>query len=191
MRTYLPRLSAPELIHLLRAETAAAHGAPSLHIIGEKEYTIEENFDRLAYGLEDESPFDLGTSIVRLTVEPWVESGYWILETTIERALGPVHTSRQRELTRRYLTLDEFEKELRTPGQQQVNVRVYVETPDVKEDFDRWLAEMRRQHPWSARSASGGEPHGAKTDSLPDRQRVDRRAGDHGNVSLRGRKVSR
>jgi hypothetical protein len=44
------------------------------------------------------------------TIEPRVESGYWILETVIERALGPIPISQEDELTRKDLTLDEFNR---------------------------------------------------------------------------------
>ena len=32
----------------------------------------------------------------------------------------------------------------RSPGPKQVSVRLYVETSDVKQDFDRWLGEIGR-----------------------------------------------
>lgn len=51
------------------------------------------------------------------------------------------------ELTRSELTLDEFEAELRFPGRKRVSVRLYVETSDVKQEFDRLLGEMRARHP--------------------------------------------
>ncbi len=148
MRSYVPDLTAVELIYLLREEITTAYGAPSLYITAEKEYIIEENFDRRLYELEEDGAnFDLVNSIARLTVEPWVESGYWILEITIERALGPIRMSQEDHLTRRDLTLDEFEDELCAFGQKQVSVRVFVQRPDVKQDFDDWLAEMRKIHP--------------------------------------------
>ena len=148
MKTFIPRLSAPEVVHLLRAETKAAYGAPELHTAAEKEYIVEKDFDRSAYGIHNGEEFDLVTSIATLTIEPRVEMGYWILETVVKRALGLLRTSQEYELTRRELTLDEFEAELRSPGPKEVRVRLYVETPDVKQDFDQWLGEMRARHPW-------------------------------------------
>lgn len=146
MRSDVPELSAEELIYLLRAEIHTA-GVPSLYIAAQKEYFFQEDFDRAAYGLQDRIEFDLVTSTARLTVEPWVERGYWILGVTIERDLGPTRTWQEDKMTRRDLTLDQFEEELRAPGQKRVTVRLDVETPDVKRDFDRWLAEMRLRHP--------------------------------------------
>jgi len=149
MKTYILTLPAAEVVHLLRAETEAAHGAPELDIgAAEKEYVIEEDFDRSAYGLHNGEQFDLVTSITTLTIEPRVESGYWILETVIERALGPVRTSQEDELTRKDLTLDEFEAALRAPGRKRVTVRLQLQTSAIRQDFDRWLADMRARHPW-------------------------------------------
>jgi hypothetical protein len=77
MKTYILTLPAAEVVHLLRAETEVAHGAPELDIgAAEKEYVIEEDFDRSAYGIHDGKQFDLVTSITTLTIEPRVESGY-------------------------------------------------------------------------------------------------------------------
>jgi hypothetical protein len=45
------------------------------------------------------------------------------------------------------LTLDEFEEEFCATGPKQVSVRVSVQRPDVKQDFDRWYVEMRRIRP--------------------------------------------
>jgi hypothetical protein len=150
MKTYILTLPAEEVVHLLRAETESTHGAPELDIgAAEKEYVIEEDFDRSAYGLRNGEQFDLVTSITTLTIEPRVESGYWILETVIERALGPVAVAREDELTRKDLTLDEFETALRAPGQKRVTVRLHVQTADIKQDFDQWLADMRARHPWN------------------------------------------
>jgi len=148
-------LSAAEVVHLLRAEMESAHGAPELNIgAAEKEYVIEEDFDRSAYGIQDGEQFDLVKSITTLTVEPRVESGYWILETVIERQLGPILISQLDELTRKDLTLDAFEVALRAPGKKRVTVRLIVETSDIKQDFDRWLADMRARHPWKTEQHS-------------------------------------
>lgn len=154
MKTYILALPALEVVHLLRAETEAAHGEPELDVgAPEKEYVIEEDFDRRAYVLHDGEKFDLVTSIATLTIEPRVESGYWILEAAVERSLGPIPISQEDDLTRTELSLDEFEAELRAPGPKRVIVRLQVQTSAVKQDFDRWLAEMRARHPWKPEAA--------------------------------------
>lgn len=158
MRIDVPGLSAVELIYLLRDETRTA-GVPSLYIAAQKEYLFQEDYDRAAYGLKNAIEFDLVNSIARLTVEPWVESGYWILDVTIECALGPIRTSQQDKLVRRDLTLDDFEQELLAPGPKQINIGLEVETPAVKNDFDRWLADMRLRHPYRSNPLSDAQRH--------------------------------
>ena len=147
MKTYILALPAVEVIYLLRAETQAAHGARKLNIgATEKEYMIGEDFDRSAYGLHDEEDFYLVTSITTLTIEPRVEDGFWILETVVERPLGPIPTSQEGELVRKDLTFDEFEAEFNAPGQKQVTFRLQAQTTAKRQDFDRWLADMRERH---------------------------------------------
>lgn len=190
MRICDPELSPAELIHLLRAETKAAHGVPSLHIRAEKEYIFDNYFDGAAYGLGDRAAFALVTSAAKLTVEPWVEKGYWILQITVERALGPVQRSKQYDLTRRYLTLDGFDKELSARGEKRVDIQLYVDKPDVKQDFNRWLAEMRRRHPWTAKPESEVERAGATIVSSPNQRGRRYPRDDHGNNPLRRRSTS-
>ncbi len=147
MNAYILKLPAAEVVRLLRAETESSHGQPELNTTAGKEYLIEEEFDCSVYGIPDGEQFDLVTSVATLTIEPRVESGYWILETAVERALGPVRTSEEDEMTPSELTLDEFEAELSSCEPEGVSVRLHVETSAVKPDFDRWLAEMQGRHP--------------------------------------------
>lgn len=154
MNAYILRLPAAEVVRLLRAETKSSQGQPELDTTAGIEYLIDEDFDRAAYGVHDADELDLVTSIATLTIEPRVESGYWILETVVERALGPLPTSQEFELTPRGLTLDEFEAELRSPGPKGISVRLHVETSAVRQDFDRWLLEMQTCHPQQAQAGA-------------------------------------
>ncbi len=72
----------------------------------------------------------------------------------IGQPLGPVRTSDEDELTRKELTLDDFEAELSAPGRKRVVVRLSVQTAGIRRDFDRRLSDMRARHPWPARPAS-------------------------------------
>jgi hypothetical protein len=150
MNAYILRLPAAEVVRLLRAETESSRGQPELNTTAGKEYLIEEEFDCSVYGIPDGDEFDLITSVATLTIEPRVESGYWILETAVERPLGPLRTSEEDEFAPMELTLDEFEAELRSCEPKGVSVRLYVQTAAVKQDFDRWLAEMQARHPLQA-----------------------------------------
>lgn len=149
MKSFILTLPAAEVLHLLRAETESARGQPEVNTGAEKDYVIEENFDRSAYGIRDGEEFDLARSEAILTIEPRVEMGYWILEADVERALGPVRISEEDTLVRQDLTLDDFENELYAPGQKQVIVRLHAQTPEARRDFDRWLTDMRARHPWT------------------------------------------
>ncbi len=150
MKAFILTLPGLELVHLLRAETRAANGQPELDTTCGKDFIIEEDFDHGAYGIKDEESFDVVTSVSTLTIEPRRESGYWILSVVVERALGLVRTFDEGEMTPVELTLDEFEIELRSSRRKEVTVRLDVQTPEAKQDFDVWLADMRARHPWKA-----------------------------------------
>jgi hypothetical protein len=147
MVSYPLELPAEEVVRLLRAEIASEHGQPELNIIAAKDYVIEEDFDSTEYGIHDGEEYDLVTSIATLTIEPRVESGYWVLETVVERVLGPLRISKEDEFALKELNLDEFETELSSPGRKRITVRLEAQTPAVRQHFDRWLAKMRELHP--------------------------------------------
>lgn len=148
MKAFTPTVSAPEVVYLLSAETEATKGQPELDATCEKDYIIKEVFDHRAYSICDDERFDLVTSVATLTIEPRRESGYWVLSVIVVRALGLVPRSKENEMALTELTLDEFDLELRSEGQKKVSVRVDIQTPAVKQDFDSWLADMRVRHPW-------------------------------------------
>lgn len=147
MKTFPLELPAEEVIQLLRAETKSAAGEPQLNALAEKNYVVEENFDRGAHGVQGREEFDLARSEAILTIEPRVEMGYWVLEARIDRPLGPLRASEQESLERKDLTLGEFETELHAPGEKQVKVSLHAQTSEARHDFDHWLAGMRARHP--------------------------------------------
>jgi hypothetical protein len=158
MKTFILKMPAEEIVHLLRAETESAEGQPELNTCVEKDYVIEEDFDRAAYGIRDGEEFDLARSEAALTIEPRVEMGYWVLETSVERPLGPVRVSEEDALVREDLTLDDFEVELQAPSPKKVEVRLHAQTAEARRDFDRWLAGMRARHPWTPAALQPGNP---------------------------------
>lgn len=152
-------LPATEVVRLLRAETEAAFGQPELNIGCVIDYIVEEDFDRTLYDISDAKQFDLVTSVATLSIEPRVERGYWILSVIVERKLGPMRTSEEGEFSPNELTIDEFEAQLHAPGDKRVIVRLTIETPEVRQDFDDWLAGMEARHPRQAVPAdNGGRP---------------------------------
>ena len=133
-------------------------GQPELNIGCLIDYVIEEDFDRTRYDLRDGEEFDLVTAVATLSIEPRVERGYWILFVVVERALGPTRISEENAFSPGELTLDEFEGQLLAPGDKRVVVRLTIETPEVRQDFDLWLAEMEARHPKTG-AQSVGESH--------------------------------
>lgn len=167
MNTYILKLPAEQVVHLLRAEMKSAHGEPELNRSAKKEYLIEEEFDHGAHGPGGEVEFDLVTSRAILSIEPRVESGYWILQILVEREFGPVPTFKARQLAFAELTLDEFEEELRGPGRKRITVRLHVQTPEIRDAFDRWLVEMQARNPWKS-PAAPPEPDSAVKEQMAD-----------------------
>ncbi len=141
MVTYPVDMAAEDVVRLLRACVQVEQGQPELNTAAEIDYIIQEEFDPEPYGLEKPEQYDLVTSIAKLSIEPRVEDGYWILEVTVERKLGPRLISQENEFALRELTLDEFEAELREPGDRRVAVNLHVQSPDIVQDFQAWLAK--------------------------------------------------
>lgn len=146
MKAFILALSGLEVIKLLKAETLAARGQPELAVTCEKDFLIEEHFDHSAYGIAEDEWVDVVSSETILTIEPRRESGFWILSVIVERSLGLARTFDEIGMSHRNLTLDEFELELRSARRKEITVRLDVQTPEVKQDFDAWLAEMRARH---------------------------------------------
>ena len=184
MSTHILRLSANEVVRLLRAANQRALGAPELNASARREFLIKEEFDSRACGIQDATDFDLVTSITTLSIEPRVESGYWILEAVVERVLGPVRISDEGEFAFKELSLDEFEEELRVTGRKRIFTRLQVQTPAERKDFGQWLETMQARHPrraavtpaesGAARGtlATAGEPfsQAAKADDVTTRK---------------------
>jgi hypothetical protein len=150
MKAFILALSGLEIVRLLRAETITANGQPELNTTCEKDFIIEEDFDHSAYGIAEDEWFDVVTSETNLTIEPRRESDYWILSVMVERTLGLVRTLDEDKMSHMELSLEEFEIELRSARRKEVTVRLDIQTPDVKQDFDAWLADMRARHPSNA-----------------------------------------
>ncbi len=144
MVTYPVDLAAEDVLLILRASIQAEKGQPELNITAEIDYVFDERFKVEQNRFEQREQFDLVTSIARLSVEPRVEEGYWVLETTVERKLGPQPVARINAFAPRELTLDEFDAELHAPGERRVTVKLHAQSPEVKQDFEAWLAQALR-----------------------------------------------
>ncbi|NBV94669.1 MAG: hypothetical protein EBT19_04575, partial [Methylocystaceae bacterium] len=143
MGVFILKLPLREIINLLRFESSQAYGAPELNMTARREYLIEEDFDHKAHGLQEGHDFDLVTSISTLTIEPRVESGYWILESVIEESLGAVRRIDEYLMTPSVLSFDEFEQIFQQQTSNVITVRLITQTQSAKTNFDYWLADLR------------------------------------------------
>jgi hypothetical protein len=153
MKAYFLPIPPAEVVRLLRAEIDAAQGQPELYLAGWEDFLIEEDFDRRAYGLDDGSGYDLVAVEARLTVEPRIERDYWMLSLVCTKELGPQLTADEDAFFGGELTLDEFEQRFLAAGDGVLRVRLDVETPQAKQHFDRWWADLNARHPRNAHLA--------------------------------------
>src|SRR5664280_2872775 len=126
MPTCLLRLSAEEIVRVVRAEMDAAGGQPELYVGAWQDYGIEEDYDRSAYGLHDGAQYDLVTVEGNLNIEPRIERNYWILSVAVRREIGPRIIGDENALLGAPLMLDEFESGFRAQGEREGVVSLYL-----------------------------------------------------------------
>lgn len=145
------RKSPKEIIRLLKAEIKAAGGQPGFYVNAHHDYRIEEDFDRVAYGLENDTRQNLVTEEAVLHVEPRVEQNYWVLSINAYKELGPQMMAHENALSGAPLALDEFGSAFIEPGTYKVNVRLTLSTPKAHSHFDRWWKGLKVCHPRSSK----------------------------------------
>lgn len=146
MRSHVLDLSANEIVDLLRAETRANLGQPELDLTLEKEYLVES---RLRPGRAVDA-LERAASVATLTVEPRVELGFWVLEISLRKAIDAPSAPEALGPARAELSLDEFAAELLAPGAKHEIVRLYAVSPEAREHFERWLADLRARRAGAA-----------------------------------------
>lgn len=145
MTIYLLHLDPHEVVRLVRAETETAGGQPELYLSAWEDYLVEEEFDRRAYGLDDDR-YNLVTIEAQLDIEPRVEQNYWVLSVTVHKAFGPKIIDEENALIGLDLTLDEFDEGFLATGDGVAHVRLVTQTPHAREHFDQWWAELGQRH---------------------------------------------
>jgi hypothetical protein len=111
--------------------------------------------------------YDLVTEVASLTVEPRIERDYWMLSVVIRRSLGPQIAEAARALAPADLTLEDFEgllaperaadasadvRHIPAEGQsapaggRSIEVRLETASPQARENFEGWWAEMTGRH---------------------------------------------
>lgn len=156
MPTRILRLSATELVRLLRKEMESENGHPDFDLAISKEYVTNSKFDDAARGRGRHAKMGVITESALLTVDPHLERDYWVLRVEVDIPIGLHSRHEKTGLTRRDLTLDEFERELTTPMAKTIRVRLDTETATSHQHFRRWLTEMRKRH--SSRSPTKRHP---------------------------------
>jgi hypothetical protein len=146
MLTYILPIPAPEVVRLLQAAVKAAHGQPELYHNAWEDYLIEEDFDRLRYGITNGGEYSLVSLDAVLNIEPRLEQNYWVLRVIVHKELGPQQIDDTAALIGVTLPLEQFESFLAdNPGA--ASVRLDVATRFAKQHFDAWLAEQWQRHP--------------------------------------------
>ena len=146
MEEFILDISGWEIVRWIREERSEAGGYLDFYEEAGVEYTIEEDFDRRAYGIHDGKNYDLVTFRAVLDIEPRVERDYWMLQVAVAEVLGPRLRSEEPPLKTRELTVDEFADEFLALGEATVTVYVDTETPEAKAHFDAWFAAMKSKH---------------------------------------------
>lgn len=153
MPTYQLRLPAQELVRLVRAEVSATAGAPELFIEAYRDYVIEEDYNRAAYGLHDGSEYDLVISEAVLAIEPRVEQNYWVLTVTVRKVVGPQIVADETALIGASMSLEAFEAALGAPDAGTITVRLDTQSPTAKQHFVQWWTALQVRHAQPAGAA--------------------------------------
>ncbi len=140
------RLSPKKIIRLVGDEFQQSGGQPQLYACAHYDYRIEEDFDRAAYGMENDKRHFFVTEEAVLSVEPRVELNYWVLSVVARKELGPRVVGPENALTGASLTLDEFRIMFIDPGTYRVTVRLAADTHEAREHFDRWWSRLNARH---------------------------------------------
>ena len=164
MRIYELTVPGKEIVRLIRAEVAAAGGQPELYESAWKDYLIEEDFDRRAYGLRDGAEYSLVSQETVLAIEPRVERNYWVLKVVVDEVFGPRTAEQEQAMVGAELTLSEFERGLLSSRKGKVTVRLETQTAEAKRHFDDWLAALRVRHPSEPGRERGIEATATHTD---------------------------
>lgn len=127
-------------------EAELDRGVPlNFDVLCVEHYTAEEDFDRVAYDLDDGADYDLVSAHGRLSVEPHVERNYWILQVRVRRVFGPMHKDRE-PFEAGPMEVSEFRRRFLSHAEAERHVVVSFETSAARRHFEDWIAEMKNRH---------------------------------------------
>jgi len=123
----------------------AGKSAPSLWVRASKEYTLDTDFDRQAYGLSEEDDLSLVSAHGLLEVSPQYGPGGWTLQLRAEDVVGllPVGPEDAYE-DENDMPVDAFEEQFLTPEKGEVEVVVQAEDGEAWTRFQEWLKGIRK-----------------------------------------------
>ncbi|MDE2006183.1 MAG: hypothetical protein KGI51_06435 [Rhodospirillales bacterium] len=115
-----------ELVRVFAAEIVSASGVLEFYHAAYRDYVIEEEFDRPAYGLAGRTEYDFIVSRAVLDVEVGLKWHDWVLSIVARTELGPRMISDENALLGVPMTLADFDAVLRTAGPGAITVRLRV-----------------------------------------------------------------
>lgn len=114
---------------------------PSLLIRATKEYAIESDFDREAFGIGEDEDVDLVSVHGVLEIQSRAGRKDWTLQLKVDDVVGPRSSGEEPGYDNDdTVSLAAFEEQFLSKGLDEVEITVAAETSLAKARFDRWLA---------------------------------------------------
>lgn len=136
-----------EIIRWIRED--AARNTPRLLVRASKEYTLESDVDREAFGIGEDEDVDAVSVHGILEVQSRTGRKDWALQLKVDEIMGIISTGGENVYEDvDDMTLAAFEEQFLSTGLGEVEATVVAETPEAKTRFDRWLARrMKARRP--------------------------------------------
>ena len=148
MPSYSLSIPPREFTCVLAAETQSDGGAPEFTLAAYRDYVIDEDFGRVAYGLAGRGEYTLVTSRAVLEVEARVEQNDWVLAVVMEAVVGSRGLAEENALLGTPMTLGAFDSALAAADPGTISVRLNAPTMLGRKHFDQlWSALSARHRP--------------------------------------------
>jgi len=143
MAEYSVDLLPGEVLQLVRAD--AQRKTPELRVRASKEYTLETDFDRTAFGIGEDEDATLVSVHGLLEVSPQHEPGGWTLQLRADDVVGLLPTGAEDDYEDESdMPIETFEEKFLLPEKGEVEVVVVADNEDAWARFQRWLDGMRK-----------------------------------------------
>lgn len=135
-----------DLVGWLREEILEKHIHLNFYKSAWKEYSFEEDFDYLAFGVSKTENLHLVSVKAILDVEPLIEQNYWFLQVVVTKVIGLRHSDEEFPYKSGSLTLDDFENQFLKPGGGTTEIVLFTETSRARNHFDDWFFILKSEH---------------------------------------------